>query len=113
MTEALGPGRVQRRRPVFGLLDPDGWGWAFLKAFFWFIVILFLLGYLPDRAYYFTVNPTIDLGINAVSPVNFSPPENPALPCPAPPEGALPWQSSPPQLKLPQARPAGPAGPGR
>jgi hypothetical protein len=104
MTEALGPGRVQRRRPVFGLLDPDGWGWAFLKAFFWFIVILFLLGYLPDRAYYFTVNPTIDLGINAVSPVNFCPPENAGLPCPAPPGGVLPWQSSPAQLKLPEAR---------
>jgi hypothetical protein len=104
MTEAIGPGRRQRGRPLFGLLDGDGWAWASVKAFFWFIVILFLLGYLPDRAYYFTVNPTIDLGINAVSPVNFCPPENESLPCPAPAGAVLPWQKSPSQLNLPEPR---------
>jgi len=103
MTEAIGPPR-RRGRPLFGLLDPDGWAWASLKAFFWFIVILFLLGYLPDRAYYFTVNPTIDLGINAVSPVNFCPSENESLPCPAPAGGILPWQKAPTQLNLPEPR---------
>ena len=36
-----------------------------LKAAFWFVVIIFMLGYIPDRAYYFTVFSTIDLGINA------------------------------------------------
>jgi N-acetylneuraminic acid mutarotase len=103
MTEAIGPPR-RRGRPLFGLLDPDGWAWASLKAFFWFIVILFLLGYLPDRAYYFTVNPTIDLGINAVSPVNFCPPDNRTLPCPAPAGAILPWQKSPTELNLPEPR---------
>ena len=62
--QALGPGAtVPRRRVLFGLLDADGWAWAGLKAVFWLIVIIFMLGYLPDRAYYFTVNRTVDLGL--------------------------------------------------
>ena len=61
--QALGPGAtVPRRRVLFGLLDAGGWAWAGLKAGFWLIVIIFMLGYLPDRAYYFTVNRTIDIG---------------------------------------------------
>jgi len=52
--QALPPGTTQRRS-FFGLLDADGWPAAFWKALFWFILILFMLGYLPDRAYYFTV----------------------------------------------------------
>ena len=98
--QALTPGRT-RRRAVFGLLDADGWGWASLKAFFWFIVIIFTLGYLPDRAYYFTVFPTIDLGILAWSPINLCPPENGALPCPAPVGATEAWQKNPPQVGLP------------
>ena len=66
---ALPPGAV-RRRTVFGLLDADGWGWASLKATFWFLLIIFLLGYVPDRAYYLVVSPTIDLGYNAISIIN-------------------------------------------
>jgi hypothetical protein len=97
---ALTPG-TPRRRAVFGLLDADGWGWASLKAFFWFIVIIFTLGYLPDRAYYFTVFPTIDLGILAWSPINFCPPENGGLPCPAPAGATESWQKNPPQVTLP------------
>jgi hypothetical protein len=99
---ALTAGRT-RQRAFFGLLDADGWGWASIKAFVWFILIIFILGYLPDRAYYFTVFPTIDLGILAWSPINLCPPENGALPCPAPPGAALAWQKNPPQITLPAA----------
>ena len=53
--QALGAGTaVPRRRALFGLLDADGWGWASVKAFVWLIIIIFMLGYLPDRAYYLT-----------------------------------------------------------
>jgi hypothetical protein len=104
MTQALQPGIPRRRRALFGLLDADGWGWAFAKAFFWFVAIIFLLGYIPDRAYYFTVNKTLDLGILAWSPVNLCPPSNKNLPCPAPGGSVIPWEPSPSQLALPQAR---------
>jgi hypothetical protein len=100
---ALPPGAI-RRRAVFGLLDADGWAWAALKATFWFIFIIFVLGYVPDRAYYFTVSPTIDLGFNAISPINLCPADNQGLPCPAPAGAVIPWQSSPPELALPQTR---------
>jgi hypothetical protein len=104
-TQALPAGTIpRRRRALFGLLDVDGWGWAFVKAFFWFVVIIFLLGYIPDRAYYFTVNKTIDLGILAWSPVNFCDPGNATLPCPAPQGAVVPWQKSPAELNLPQPR---------
>jgi hypothetical protein len=96
MTKALQAGPAPRhRRAFFGLLDADGWGWASLKAFAWFIAIIFLLGYIPDRAYYFTVNRTIDLGILAWSPVNLCPPENRGVPCPPPTGAVLPWERSP------------------
>ena len=72
---ALPPGAV-RKRAVFGLLDADGWTWATIKAAFWFVFIIFVLGYVPDRAYYFTVSPTIDLGFNAISPINLCPADN-------------------------------------
>jgi hypothetical protein len=104
---ALPPGAV-RRRTVFGLLDADGWGWASIKATFWFLLIIFLLGYVPDRAYYFTVLPTLDLGFNAISPVNLCPAENDRaerkLPCPAPAGAVIPWENSPAELALPAAR---------
>jgi N-acetylneuraminic acid mutarotase len=104
---ALPPGAV-RRRTVFGLLDADGWGWASIKATFWFLLVIFLLGYVPDRAYYFTVSPTIDVGFNAISPVNLCPAENDRgarkLPCPAPAGAIIPWDASPPELALPQGR---------
>jgi N-acetylneuraminic acid mutarotase len=102
--QALSPGTTTRRRVLFGLLDADSWSWASLKAFFWFILIIFMLGYLPDRAYYFTVFSTIDLGILAWSPVNLCPPENQTLPCPAPAGAVLPWEPSPPELALPAPR---------
>ena len=103
--QALLPGTTHpRRRAFFGLLDANGWGWASLKAVIWFIVIIFLLGYLPDRAYYFTVNRTLDLGILAWSPVNFCPPENKSLPCPAPVGAAVPWEVAPGEISLPQPR---------
>ena len=51
--QALHPGTTQTRgRAFFGLLDANGWGWASLKAAFWFILLIFMLGYVPDRAYY-------------------------------------------------------------
>jgi hypothetical protein len=103
--QALLPGTTHpRRRAFFGLLDGNGWGWASLKAAFWFILMIFLLGYLPDRAYYFTVNRTLDLGILAWSPVNFCPPENKTLPCPAPVGAAVPWEVAPGEISLPQPR---------
>ena len=103
--QALQPGTMQtRRRAMFGLLDAQGWGWASVKAAFWFILMIFLLGYIPDRAYYFTVNKTIDLGILAWSPINFCPPENETLPCPAPVGAVVPWHPAPPELALPAPR---------
>ena len=69
---AVRPGR----RRFFGLFDADGWSWAIVKASIWFVLIIVLLGYIPDRAYYFTVQRTVDVGLLAWAPVNFSPPEN-------------------------------------
>lgn len=102
-TRALPPGAV-KRRTFFGLLDADGWAAASIKALFWFLLILFLLGYVPDRAYYFIVSRTIDVGYNAVPIVNLCPASNETLPCPAPLGGVVPWQSSPSTLALPEPR---------
>ncbi len=107
--QTLASGTAPRRRVAFGLLDRDGWGWASLKAFLWFIVIILMLGYLPDRAYYFTVFSTIDLGILAWSPINLCPPANETLPCPAPAGAMIPWHPSPPELALPAPRTDGAA----
>jgi hypothetical protein len=102
---ALGPGTVvPRRRAIFGLLDADGWGWASVKAFFWLIFIIFILGYLPDRAYYLTVGATVDLGVLVWSPINLCPPSNETLPCPAPVGALVPWEQSPSQIALPAGR---------
>lgn len=102
---ALGAGMtVPRRRALFGLLDADGWGWASIKAFVWLIIIIFVLGYLPDRAYYLTVGRTVDLGVLAWSPINLCPSSNETLPCPAPVGALVPWHPSPEVLSLPQAR---------
>jgi N-acetylneuraminic acid mutarotase len=98
------PAGTYRRRALFGLLDADGWGWAALKATFWFFLIIFVLGYLPDRAYYFTVFPTLDVGANVISPVNFCDSSNKNLPCPAPPGAVVPWERNPQELTLPQPR---------
>jgi hypothetical protein len=108
---ALQPGTTQTRgRALFGLLDASGWGWASVKAAFWFILMIFLLGYIPDRAYYFTVNKTLDLGILAWSPVNFCPPENQSLPCPAPVGAVVPWDVAPAELSLKENRTDGVVG---
>jgi hypothetical protein len=102
---ALGAGNVvPRRRALFGLLDADGWAWATVKAFVWLIIIIFILGYLPDRAYYLTVGRTVDLGVLAWSPINLCPPTNKNLPCPAPVGAVVPFDVSPTQLALPQPR---------
>lgn len=110
MTHALesGTGTI-RRRALFGLLDADGWGWASVKASIWLVILIMMLGYIPDRAYYFIVNRTIDVGLLAWSPVNFCPPENQNLPCPAPVGAILPWQHSPDELNLPAPRTGGSA----
>ena len=103
--QALGAGTtVSRRRALFGLLDADGWSWASIKAFVWLIIIIFVLGYLPDRAYYLTVGRTVDLGVLAWSPINLCPPTNESLPCPAPVGGLVPWHPSPTELSLPAPR---------
>jgi hypothetical protein len=63
MTQQLGPGStVARKRALFGLLDADGWAWASVKAAVWLVIIILMLGYIPDRAYYLTVNRTVELG---------------------------------------------------
>ena len=102
-TQALPPGAV-RRRTAFGLFDADGWTWASIKAFFWFLLIIFLLGYLPDRAYYFVVSPHIDVGYNVISPINFCPAQNNLSTCPAPAGAVVPWDPNPPELALPEGR---------
>ena len=63
-----------------------------------------MLGYIPDRAYYFTVNRTLQLGLLVWSPINFCSNENETLPCPAPLGALVPWHESPTELALPQAR---------
>ena len=93
---------------MFGLVDGDGWAWASIKAFFWLLVIIMVLGYIPDRAYYFVVSRTIDLGIVGWAPVNLCPPENTSqMPCPVPAGAILPWQASPGQAGLPAGRSGG------
>ena len=76
-------------------------GMGTIKATFWFVFIIFVLGYVPDRAYYFTVSPTVDLGFNAISPVNMCPSGNETLPCPAPAGAVVPWQSNPLSCRCP------------
>ena len=106
--QALSAGSsVPRRRVLFGLLDGDGWAWASLKAFLWLLIIIFALGYLPDRAYYFTVGRTVDLGVLVWAPINLCPPTNETLPCPPPTGSVIPWQPSPEELRLPAARTGG------
>ncbi len=103
--QALGAGTaVPRRRALFGLLDANGWGWASIKAFVWLTIIVLMLGYLPDRAYYMTVGATVDLGVLVWSPINLCPASNQTLPCPAPVGAMVPWELSPTQLALPEAR---------
>jgi hypothetical protein len=96
---ALPAGTVPRRT-MFGLFDADGWSWAGVKATFWFIVFIFLLGIVPNYAYYFTVSDTIQVGYNAISPINWCPAANEDLPCPAPAGAVVPWQPAPPELSL-------------
>ena len=108
--QALGTGMiVPRKRALFGILDADGWAWAGMKAFVWMLIILVMLGYIPDRAYYLTVNRTVDLGVLAWSPINFCPPDNETLPCPAPVGALVPWHDSPEQVGLPAPRTDGTA----
>jgi hypothetical protein len=110
MAKALPTARPIRRRPMFGLFDGDGWAWATTKATFWLLVIIMVLGYIPDRAYYFVVSRTMDLGLVLWSPVNLCPPENGStMPCPVPVGGVLPWQQSPAQVALPAPRTGGAA----
>ena len=99
-----------RRRAFFGLFNADGWPWAFVKALFWFVVIIVMLGYIPDRAYYFTVQRTVDVGLLAWSPVNLCPPENTTLPCPLPAGATMPWYPGPAEASLPAPRTDGSAG---
>ena len=111
--QALSAGTT-RKRVLFGLLDADGWTWASVKAAVWLVVIVMLLGYIPDRAYYFTVFSTIDIGMNPaekpasyVTPINLCPAENGGLPCPAPVGALLAWQPSPETISLPAGRTEG------
>ena len=100
---ASSPAGAVRRRAVFGLFDADGWSWAGIKATFWFLVFVFLLAYVPNLAYYFTVSDTVKVGYSVLSPINWCPATNESLPCPAPAGAVVPWQPSPIELKLPAA----------
>jgi hypothetical protein len=100
---------VPRKRALFGALDADGWAWAGVKAATWLVIIIIMLGYIPDRAYYLTVNRTVELGVLVWSPVNLCPPENETLPCPAPVGAVAPWHPSPAELALPAPRTDGSA----
>lgn len=92
---SVAPLNAAPRRVLFGLFDAAGWGWASFRAVLWTLVIILLLGYIPDRAYYLTVSPTVDLGLNGVSLVNICPAENEGLPCPVPAGALIPWKSGP------------------
>jgi N-acetylneuraminic acid mutarotase len=108
--QALGAGlTVPRKRALFGLLDADGWAWAGVKAMVWLLIIIMLLGYVPDRAYNLTVKETVELGKVIWAPVNFCSPENESLPCPAPVGAVVPWHPNPVELALPAARTDGAA----
>ena len=98
-----------RRRAFFGLFNADGWPWATVKALGWFVTIIILIAYIPDRAYYFTVQKTVDIGVLIWSPINFCPPENETLPCPAPLGATLPWHPSPAEIEFPAGRSDGAA----
>src|SRR5688500_13763480 len=107
---ALGAGMiVPRKRALFGLLDADGWAWAGAQAVIWLVIIILMLGYIPARAYYLTVNRPVDLGVLAWSPLNLCPPTNESLPCPAPVGAITPWHESPTELNLPAPRTDGAA----
>ncbi|MFM8402994.1 MAG: hypothetical protein ACKN98_00375, partial [Candidatus Limnocylindrus sp.] len=90
------------RRAFFGIFDAAGWGWASFRAVLWALLIIVMLGYIPDRAYYIVTSPTIDIGLNAASIVNICPGENKDLPCPAPAGALIPWESGAP-VALPGA----------
>jgi hypothetical protein len=98
------PQGTTRRRAAFGLFAADGWTWAGLKATFWFLFIIFMLGVVPNWAYYITTSQTITVGYNFASIINLCPADNEDLPCPAPAGAMKPWQTSPPELALPAAR---------
>ena len=104
MSQQALPQGATRRRAAFGLFDADGWTWAGLKATFWFLFIIMMLGVVPNWAYYITTSNTITVGYNFASIVNLCPADNEDLPCPAPAGAVKPWQASPPELALPAAR---------
>ena len=104
MAQQALPQGATRRRAAFGLFDADGWTWAGLKATFWFLFIIFMLGVVPNWAYYITTSNTIKVGYNFALIINLCPADNEDLPCPAPMGAMKPWQASPPELAMPSAR---------
>ena len=107
MSQQALPQGATRRRAAFGLFDADGWTWAGLKASFWFLFIIFMIGVVPNWAYYWTTSETLSVGYNFASIVNLCPADNEDLPCPAPAGAMKPWQSNKPdaeELNLPAAR---------
>lgn len=90
------------RRAFFGLFDAAGWGWASFRAVLWTLLMILMLGYIPDRAYYLVASPTVEIGLIGVSLVSICPGENKDLPCPAPAGALIPWESGAP-VALPGA----------
>ena len=70
----LGPASpAARRRPPPSRLRAARRGRLGLgrrQGHFWFLLIIFLLGYIPNLAYYFTVGNTVEVGYNAIPIVN-------------------------------------------
>ena len=112
--QALGAGMiVPRKRALFGLLDADGWAWARSRRSSGSSIIILLLGYIPDRAYYFTVNRT---STSACSPGRRSTSARPRTRrCRARRRSApsCPWHQSPAELALPAAAHRRRRGPAR
>ena len=104
MAQQALPAGTTPAEPSSGCSTPNGWGWAGLKATFWFIAFIFLLGVVPNYAYYFTVSDTIQVGYNAISPINWCPAANEDLPCPAPAGAVVPWEASAARARAAAAR---------
>ena len=96
---------VPRKRALFGLLDADGWAWARSRPSSGSSIIILMLGYIPDRAYYLTVDRTVDLGS---SPGRRSTSARRQRDAAVPGAGRaplVPWQASPAELACPRRGP--------
>ena len=97
------PAGAAPRRAVFGLLDADGWGWAGLKAAFWFLVFVFLSATSRTSPTTSRSRTPSRSATTPISPINWCPARTRTCPCPAPAGAVLPWQPGRPTSQLPEA----------